>query len=521
MNSSTGRTCRFAGLIPGWLTIALALPLIATRDIPDERTPAASPVDYVISPRTQRGSLRAVRIAVRFRANADGRTVFGWTSQWAGEKQLWRWVRNLRFSGAERAIPLGKGRYLIRSRPRAILHARYDIVSAYSGMPGVTAARQARPIILPDRFYVVGETLFGRPEGRPHSSVTLLWNAESTGFKLATDLPTRRAAMDVSEARTLDDLTDSILVGGRGLSLVNASVRAPAQVAMIGRFAFSPAALAKLSSRIVRAERDFWHQRDDGAYLVSAVGLPAVTDVTGFTGIGRRNGFALWIDSRMPLADIRTLLAHEYFHHWNGRSLGSLNEQNQAAEFWFTEGFTDYYARALLVRNGVLSPEEFAEAWNTVFTAYAYSKAKYVGNSRAAPLFWSNEEFQQLPYQRGAILAALWNRKLRKASAGKLGIDDVLRSQRRIAKRSALTPGALFSEVAKDLGFDPRGDINRYIDSAAPIPLPVDTFGACSRLSYRQQAPEGRPDQDADKTASFHLTIIKRSSECSRTLSGL
>ena len=521
MKSSTGRTCRFAGLIPGWLTIALVLPLIATRDIPDERTPAASPVDYVISPRTQRGSLRAVRIAVRFRANADGRTVFGWTSQWAGEKQLWRWIRDLRFSGAERAIRLGTGRYLIRSRPRAMLHARYDIVSAYSGMPGVTAARQARPIILPDRFYVVGETLFGRPEGRPHSSVTLLWNAESTGFKLATDLPMRRAAMDVSEARTLDDLTDSILVGGRDLSLVNASVRAPAQVAMIGRFAFSPASLARLSSRIVRAERDFWHQRDDGAYLVSAVGLPAVSDVTGFTGIGRRNGFALWIDSRMPLADIRTLLAHEYFHHWNGRSLGSPNEKDQATEFWFTEGFTDYYARALLVRNRILSPDEFAEAWNTIFTAYAYSKAKNVGNATAAPLFWSNAEFQQLPYQRGAILAALWNRNIRKATGGRRGLDDVLRSQAHVAKHSTLTPVALFAEVSKGLGLDPRGDISRYIDAAAPIPLPVDTFGPCSRLSHKEPADKGTPDRDAGGTASFHLTIIKSSTECSRTLSGL
>ena len=506
----------------GGVSVTLLLPLVATRDIPDRQTSAAYRVEYAISPRVRRGSLQAVRVAVRFRANDDGRTVFGWTDEWAGERRLWRWARNIRIDGAERTIPLGRGRYLIQSRPDAILHVSYDIVSAYSRMPSVAMVRQAPPIVLPDSFYVVGETLFARPEGRQRDGVTVRWNAGATGYKLATDLSARNAALNVSEDRTLDDLTDSILVGGQRLSLVDASIQRPAQVAMVGRFAFSPASLAKLSSRIVRAERDFWQQQhDDKTYLVSAVGLAGASDITGFTGVGRHNGFALWIDSRMPLADIRTLLAHEYFHHWNGRLLGSLNERDQAAEFWFTEGFTDYYARALLVRNGILTPEEFADAWNLVFAAYGSSSAKYVGNSEAAPLFWRDEKYQQLPYQRGAILAALWNRVIRNSTGNELGLDDVLRLQLRAAKGSTLTPAALFTKVAKELGFDFTEDIRRYVDAGSPIPLPADVFGPCARLTHRKPVGGMAPDGDSDRLSSFQVEIVRHSPGCSKTLSGL
>ncbi|MXY99862.1 hypothetical protein F4Y93_04135, partial [Candidatus Poribacteria bacterium] len=49
------------------------------------------------------------------------------------------------------------------------------------------------------------------------------------------------------------------------------------------------------------------------------------------------------------------LIAHEIFHIWLGTAIKFFDEQ----EYWFMEGFTDYYSRIISVRLGLLSETDF------------------------------------------------------------------------------------------------------------------------------------------------------------------
>ena len=45
-------------------------------------------------------------------------------------------------------------------------------------------------------------------------------------------------------------------------------------------------------------------------------------------------------------------MAHEMFHYWNGANF--LVGKNLEDLYWFSEGFTEYYASRSLVRTGVI-----------------------------------------------------------------------------------------------------------------------------------------------------------------------
>ena len=63
---------------------------------------------------------------------------------------------------------------------------------------------------------------------------------------------------------------------------------------------------------------------------------------------------------------------------------------SRPAHYWFSEGFTDYYARALMVRAGVISTTEFVAQWNEMLAAYAGSPARTMSGKQAAAAFWED-----------------------------------------------------------------------------------------------------------------------------------
>ena len=176
-------------------------------------------------------------------------------------------------------------------------------------------------------------------------------------------------------------------------------------------------------------------------------------------------------------------LGHEYFHHWNPARLGALPEKDEAADYWLSEGFTDYYARALLLRAGIVTPAQFAGQWNQMLDRYARASDRGLTNVDMTARYYDNSALHDLPYQRGAMLAALWNRRLREASTGRYGLDDVMRSMERPEKAAADRDVVVaFVAAARAFGLDVTDDIRRYVTEGQPIALPADTFGRCATV---------------------------------------
>lgn len=461
------------------------------------------PVHYTLAPEMSGNELTGLRVQVSFRADPSGVTDFRWDDGWSGERRLWQWTRDLKVAGATTVERRDGGHWQIRAAPGANLTVSYRVGSAYDHDPTVEDTEQARPVVRPRWFYAAGNALFGFPSGREAVPATFDWIG-TPGIGFASDLEhlagrSRRAL----RPGTVADALESIVIGGRNLRIFSAHDGSGVRVATIGRYAFTPEQLNGLARQVIAVERDFWKTDHHAPFLVTAAPIVGDPTVMSMGGTGRGDAFALWVDQRTPLDRMKWLLAHEYFHTWNSARLGTMPEDRKTrpAYYWFSEGFTDYYARALMVRAGLISPADFAAQWNEMLAAYAGSPVRTLSGPQAASAFWENDAAQKLAYQRGALLAAIWNRKLLDASGSRVNLDTVMHGQLAAASTSSEYATDLFRQLADRSGLDIVADQARYLEHGEPILLPADAFGACATI-VTEQRPSFSRGFDAEATAA-------------------
>lgn len=480
--------------------LSLALVFLGATAPPD---PVTQSVQFTLAPDLSDGALTGLEVQIRFHADSSGTTNFGWSEGWAGERKLWQWVRDLKVAGATAVEKNGDGHWRIKSAPGEPLTVSYHIASAYDHDPTVDDSEQPRPVIRPTWFYAVGNALFGYPDDRENAPATFDWSS-TPGIGFASDLEHLAGrGRKASRAGTVSDALESVVIGGRNLRTFPARDGSGVRVAAVGTYAFTPEELNSLARRVIAVERDYWNSDRDVPFLVTAAPIVGSPTAMGFRGTGRGDAFALWVDQRTPLASMKWLLAHEYFHTWNPGQLGAMPERREErpAAYWLSEGFTDYYARALMVRAGLISPEEFATIWNEMLAAYASSPVRSMPGVQAAAAFWNNEAAQKLPYQRGAMLAAIWNARLRAASQGAVNLDTMLHEQIAAARSSKEQATSLFKSLVRQKGMSIVADENRYLVKGEPILLPADTFGPCATI-VTEQRPAFSRGFDADTTAN-------------------
>ncbi|THD81859.1 MAG: M61 family peptidase [Phenylobacterium sp.] len=446
--------------------------------------PAPAPLAYTVSPEIRDGALVALDVSLALHAGPDGRVQLELPDASAGVTELWRNIKDLKVEGASGVATPSPAERLIQAAPGAPLTVRYRVVSAFDHDPSVSELETYQPLIRPTRFWVYGEALFALPKDSK-GPASFRWVGAPAGFGFASDLEHAGG-----KPMAIADLQESVLVGGPDLTVVERRLDgAPLRVAALGRFGFTTAAFVDLAAKTIAGERAFWGGKE-GPFLVALTPLGPVSGSISVRGEGRGDAFAIQGGADTPLDFIKGLLAHEYFHTWNPRRLGGMHDGDVAerADYWFSEGFTDFYARRLALRSETFSLQAFVEAWNQVLKEYAASPNRTAPNAKVVADFWKDSDVQKLPYRRGAILAATWDRELRARSGGRVGLDDVMRAMRdRAAKLGAKSPKApqLFEETARDFGLEVGPDVERIVETGAAIALPQDAFGGCITVATR------------------------------------
>ncbi len=423
---------------------------------------AASPVTYTVSPRLSGQDLAALEIAVAFEADADGETRLELPDASMGHSTLWRNLSNLTVEGADAVVEDGPAVRVVRSRPGRALVLRYTLRGTLDHEPGQSDSYPAEPWVRPSWFYVDGPSAMVTVEGRDDSPVRLRWGQTwPKAFVLASNL----------EDGGVVDPRRGVLIGGRDLRIIRAG---PVRLALRGTFAFTDADLAASLDTILRAERGFFGDALTTPFLVTAQSLK-IEDGGTFSGTGKHQAFAMAVTPDMTLDDIRVLLAHEIFHAWNPSRLG---QAMGPGGYWFSEGFTDFYARRLLARERLITPQAFVAVWNTTLKAYDVSPVREMPGDEAAAKFWTDPDADQLAYQRGALLAAIWDQRLRASGAS---LDAVLRAQTVLkTQRPTATMIRTFVDAAEARGLDVTPDIAAHIDQGRLIRLPADAFAPCA-----------------------------------------
>ena len=177
-----------------------------------------------------------------------------------------------------------------------------------------------------------------------------------------------------------------------------------------------------------------------------------------------RASFAFTYDSAPSAAnrgDWGHTIAHELFHYWNGWRLRGADYQ---ATQWFQEGFTDYAADLALVSGGLSTPDEFRAR----LAAHASEARKLTtpldapGSHKGPPL-----------YGAGALVAFIWDTRIRAATNGAHGVGDMFRELWRSTGEGS-RPYA-WADIQAALDKTASGDWaafeRRYIHGTEPLPL--------------------------------------------------
>jgi predicted metalloprotease with PDZ domain len=444
--------------------------------------PAPSAIVYRVTPELMAGSLTRLVVEARFPADASGRTILELPDHGGRDKEVWRLLSDLRVENAtvQETSPAER---VLTSRPGAMIVVRYRVSSGYDHDPTVEDENPYRPIIRPTWFQVLGERVFMTPKGRDKAPVSFGWGPLPAGWQAASDL-------EHATPQTVASVRNSLLVGGADVRIVERRTASGGllRLASRGSWTFAPAALADRAAQVAEAEDKFW--REGGKpFLVSLIPLVPLPTSHSYGGRGLSEAFALYEEPTAKLDDLPFLLAHERMHTWIPFGLGGLPDEKEALDYWFSEGFTDFYAGRLLLRSGAWSLEDFVQQENQILARYGQSAVRNAPNARIEDGFRKDNAVQQLPYDRGRLLATVWDDRLRRASGGRLNLDTVMRRQRALALRNdaagaTVSAARLFPSAYRQVsGVDLSPDLAKYVESGATVQLPADLYGGCAAVA--------------------------------------
>jgi predicted metalloprotease with PDZ domain len=477
--------------------LAVAALLLTAAKAPEK------PIAYKITPVLQPDGSRTLDVRMRLRGDSDGETELFLPSVWAGSSELWRHTTRLGIRGAT-SVGGSYERPVVSHRPGARLEFRYRIVSAYSEDPGFDYEK-ARPMVRPDWFFVHGESVFATPGGDPARPARFKWGKLPKGWTVASDLDHLGG-----KPTTLANLVNTVAIGGARLRVVRRDLRgAPLRVAVLGDWTFTPDQLADTVAPIVAAEDAFWGDRSS-PFLIAMAPLGHLPSGLTYAGTGRTDAFSIASTSAFELRQGARFLAHEYMHSWVPNELGAMPEEDEARDYWFSEGFNDYLASKVLLRAGLWSLAEWAADKNETLIRYGTSPAKTIKGDEIAARFWTDPNVQQVSYDRGHLLAAKLDSEIAAGSAGGQSLESVLRAQRLAATKSPELATALFRRVLLErTGIDIAPDLERYARRGEPLLLAPDLFGECGRLvpARRREFHRGY-DAAATRAAGGRITGV-------------
>lgn len=317
----------------------------------------------------------------------------------------------------------------------------------------------------PQGAAALGEAVLAAPEGRLADPAEFRWGRLPRGWQAASDLEHGGdAAMSVADARR------SVILAGGDLHIAEQPTPAgPVRAAALGDAAAAKEA-AEAAARALTAQRAFWG--GGGPFLVA---LGAADELTE-----RGDGLALPTAAGPEL--VRAIEAGVTRTWLPGRA-GVVRPDSPA---WLVEGLPDLVAVRLALRAGAVAPDA------AVARLAAFDRP-------------------QDPAARGALLALKWDEDIRRKTAGKADLDDVILRMRDHDR--SFPPGqgpdvvtGLISAAWVVAQLDLRPDIARYAERSEEIPLPEQMFDGC--LDARVNVSPGF-DSGFDHAASEKTQVVQ------------
>jgi predicted metalloprotease with PDZ domain len=226
--------------------------------------------------------------------------------------------------------------------------------------------------------------------------------------------------------------------------------------------------LIKQLKEIIRAERVFWHDTTSFHYLacLAGAGFERVEDLIGFAV--HDSFFGILSDKITSInGPVKYLLSHEIMHRW---MFPTRIPTKSPTGFGFcaVEGFTEYFARLVLLQSHSISEQEYLHEYNKALNLYYTAEKKNAIADSVNKNFWTDLAIMRIPYYRGDILAHNWNAEITRRSKGTSSFADAFRHILKTQPR--ITDSVFARELKPFIGRDVMPDIVRYMKKGEVIP---------------------------------------------------
>jgi len=412
-----------------------------------------SSLEYTIHPQEENGKL-SLFVSLKFQGSDEGVTEILLPSSWAGQDELYLEIENLHCISPQTAIEDTEEPELkkVHHSPNEVVQLCYQVTSKVK--PEVEW--YYRPIIEDSHFFFFGHCFFIVPKMDDISpiSISLEWQNFPGDWSLANSFGNQIQKQDLF--LPISTFLHAVYVGGDFQILKCGKEYTPIFIAIRGDWSFSTERLTHLVETVIESHREFWNDNDFPYYLITVI---PTGDDHHMGGTGLFHSFSIFIGDLSEENEddwkwLAWLLSHEHFHTWNGIKM--MSSPPEGSLFWFTEGFTEYYAVKLNYRSKLINLDDYIEHINTIIYDYYVSSVHNEPNQRIQKDFWNDWDVQRLPYVRGFLFALDWNQKIQNITSGQYNLDNFML--------------ALFDRAQENLGTFSLEDI----EQAASIFLPID-----------------------------------------------
>ncbi|OCA77439.1 peptidase [Chryseobacterium artocarpi] len=188
--------------------------------------------------------------------------------------------------------------------------------------------------------------------------------------------------------------------------------------------------------KAIQSQRDFWQDYDQDYFTVTMTPTVSQKDslYKGYstTGSAIKNAFMIQ-GTNNPFNNKNSFLYlfhHELMHEWIGNKIKNKNEE---LNYWFSEGFTDYYTYKNRLRIKDISLDEWQKLFNSeVIRNHWKNPQKNIPNYKIRDDFWKSREVEKVPYRRGAIFAFWLDNQIMLKTNGQKSLDDLMREMLKI-----------------------------------------------------------------------------------------
>ena len=221
-----------------------------------------------------------------------------------------------------------------------------------------------------------------------------------------------------------------------------------------------------------------------------------------------RDGYIRWLG----------VVAHEFFHVWNVRQMRPIElaeidyqKEQYTDQLWLAEGLTSYYDNLLLVRAGLIKPQEYLDLLAGEIYRLETTPGRYLRPVTEASVdAWirqyrtnSNTLNSNVSYYiKGSVIGFVLDSYLRKETRGRHDLDDVMREMYRLYASKPYGSDA-FRRIVVDMGGPQAGEfLDALLTTTAELDVDeaLDWYGLT--INRFEPSPEAEPNAEPQPQVS-------------------